>query len=199
MRFLILCEGKETEPNYFRTLYTQKQSDIIIADIEGLGRSTCSLVKYAVRLRKQMEAQKQLDYDRVWVMFDKDDFPDFDQAIILCRDLGYGAAWSNQSFELWYLLHFQYITSDISRKAYIKKLEEIIRNKSGDNKFKYDKADKQLLVLMQKYGDHELAKRHAEKLREIHRHKNSYNLHAPCTTVDLLVKELENPESLLDK
>lgn len=33
------------------------------------------------------------------------------------------AAWSNESFELWYYLHFQYLDTGISRSQYIEKIE----------------------------------------------------------------------------
>ena len=45
-------------------------------------------------------------YQNVWIVFDKDDFDDFDQAIQEAINRGYNVAWSNQSFEYWLYLHF---------------------------------------------------------------------------------------------
>ncbi|WP_293085949.1 hypothetical protein [Okeania sp. SIO3B5] len=47
-RFLIVCEGKETEPNYFRSFLVPK--DVI--DVKGLGQNTISLVKEALKIMK---------------------------------------------------------------------------------------------------------------------------------------------------
>ena len=76
-------------------------------------------------------------FDRVWVVFDRDDFNDFNEAIALAERKGYKAAWSNEAFELWYLLHFIYLDTAISRADYIKKLENEIRRFDGHEKFCY--------------------------------------------------------------
>ena len=46
--------------------------------------------------------------NKVWVVFDRDDFDDFDQAVQEGVERGYQIAWSNQSFEYWLYLHFHY-------------------------------------------------------------------------------------------
>ncbi|WP_367881458.1 hypothetical protein [uncultured Duncaniella sp.] len=42
-----------------------------------------------------------------------------------------------------------------------------------------------------------MQKRRAEKLRRFFEHTLDYKSHKPCTTIDLLVDELEHPENLL--
>ena len=52
--YLIICEGKQTEPNYFNGLKQEinrkygKKVEILISniDIKGTGRNTTDLVKY---------------------------------------------------------------------------------------------------------------------------------------------------------
>ena len=83
VRFLIVCEGERTEPNYFKELVRNKYSEVRSEDIVGEGRSTCALVKGAEKIREKLERQRQLRFDRVWVVFDKDDFNDFNEAIAL--------------------------------------------------------------------------------------------------------------------
>jgi hypothetical protein len=54
--------------------------------------------------------------DVVWVVFDKDDFADnYSNAISLAEAKGMRAAYSNECFELWLLLHFQDQSAPISR------------------------------------------------------------------------------------
>jgi len=197
VRFLVVCEGERTEPNYFKELVKNKYSEVRAEEIVGEGRSTCALVKKTAEIRERLEQQRQLKFDRVWVVFDKDDFNDFNEAIALAERKGYGAAWSNEAFELWYLLHFVYLDAAISRADYISKLEAEIRRFEGFKDFKYRKNDKDFYSLLQKIGNEELAKERAQKLRGFFEHTLDYKSHKPCTTVDKLVEELEHPENLL--
>lgn len=197
IRFLIVCEGERTEPNYFKELVKDRYSEVRSEDILGEGRSTCALVKKTEEIRERLEYQRQLRFDRVWVVFDKDDFNDFNEAIALAEHKGYKAAWTNEAFELWYLLHFIYLDVAISRADYIAKLELEIQRHDGYHDFKYHKNDKSIYPLLQNIGNEELAKARARKLRKFFEHSIDYKSHKPSTTVDLLVNELEHPESLL--
>ena len=98
--FLIVCEGKVTEPSYF------EQFSLATARIEaiGEGKNTLTLVDAAIKLRDEAESA----YDECWVVFDKDDFPsdDFDNAIRKAEANGLQVAYTNQAFEFWLLLHF---------------------------------------------------------------------------------------------
>ena len=115
-RFLIVCEGGKTEPNYFRKFRVPQ----LVVQVEGLGMNTIGLVQRALELREQDE------YDQVWCVFDKDNFPDknFNAAIALASNNGVKVAYSNQSFELWYVLHFHYMDNAIPRTDYMQKLSK---------------------------------------------------------------------------
>ena len=101
-RFLIVCEGERTEPNYFRGFRLSAK----VADIRGLGANTVSLVRETIVLRDAG------DYDSVWCVFDRDSFPlqNFNRALQLAEQNGINVAYSNEAFEIWYLLHFHYTT-----------------------------------------------------------------------------------------
>lgn len=197
VRFLVVCEGERTEPGYFKELVKDKYSEVRSEEIVGEGRSTCALVKRAEELRESLERQRQLTFDRVWVVFDKDDFSDFNEAIALAERKGYGAAWSNEAFELWYLLHFVYLDAAISRADYISKLEAEIRRSDRYKGFRYRKNDAGFYALLRALGNEDLAKSRARKLRGFFKNSVDYKAHKPSTTVDLLVEELEHPEKLL--
>lgn len=198
VRFLIVCEGKKTEPHYFESLIEKHTSAVREVTIEGEGMATIALVKQTKKIRNDLELKNDMRFDRIWVVFDKDDFDDFNDAIRLATKYGFQCAWTNESFELWYLLHFYYLDTAISRDAYIKKLRDAIRKKSGNGTFWYVKGDPNNYYIMQKYGDENLAKRYAIKLRERFSGLD-YASQKPCTMVDKLVKELENPEALLNE
>ena len=197
VRFLIVCEGERTEPNYFKELVKDKYSEVRSEEIVGEGRSTCALVKRTKEIKDKLEHQRQLQFDRVWVVFDTDDFNDFNAAIALAGKIGFMTGWTNEAFELWYLLHFVYLDTAISRIDYITKLENEIRKIIGNKNFNYKKNDSGIYALLQKIGDETQAKQRAAKLRSLFKNTQDYSYYNPCTYVDILVEELEHPENLL--
>lgn len=112
-RILIISEGIKREKSYFESIKKHIQErfrenmilDKVDLDIKGTGRGTMKVVEYALKSRNRHT------YSQVWVVIDKDLFNDFDEAIKKAENEGLSVAWSNQSFELWYLLHFQDVTS----------------------------------------------------------------------------------------
>lgn len=191
VRFLIVCEGTKTEPNYFRALLRNNTSVVI----KGEGQGASDLVDKAVKIKESLEKRNAMSFDRVWVVFDKDDRTDFNKAIDKANKLGFKSAWSNESFELWFCLHFEYLNTPIGRSDYIKKLEGFFSKGKGDNNFKYKKGSSDIYELLKAYGNEDSAKAHAKNLRALYDDDN-YAEHNPCTMVDILVEELEHPEKI---
>lgn len=196
VRFLIVCEGARTEPNYFQALVKYLYSEVRDEEIVGEGRSTCALVKRTIQVKEELERKRQLLFDRIWVVFDKDDFNDFNEAIKLTETYSFNCAWSNEAFELWYFLHFQYLDVGISRHDYIVKLQNEIRKHPGYENYEYKKNDASAYKILNIIGNENFAKQCASRLRSFFE-GDDYKEHKPCTTVDLLVNELENPDKLL--
>ena len=101
--FLIICEGVNTEPDYFNAFRLTSATVKAI----GQGMGTLALVQKAINIKEQ-ERQRGRTYNQNWVVFDKDDFPEnnFNSAILSARQNGFEVAYSNQAFEFWFLLHF---------------------------------------------------------------------------------------------
>lgn len=196
VRFLIVCEGEKTEPHYFEALIKNCISTIREVIIEGEGRATVALVDRAKAIKQELERKNAMAFDRVWLVFDKDNFDDFNEAIRKAKKLGFQCAWSNEAFELWYLLHFAYLDTGIGRNAYVEKLQGFFREKMGDTDFEYKKGNPNIYRLLQKRGSEDLAISHANKLRASYE-GTDYANHKPCTMVDKLVKELKDPKKLL--
>lgn len=114
-RILIVTEGTKTEPYYFQSFRVSSA----FVEIDGAGRNTDSLVEWAIELKKQAAKDKE-PYDQIWCVFDKDSCPlqNFNRALKLADNQGLKIAYTNEAFELWYLLHFDYHTSGISRNQY---------------------------------------------------------------------------------
>lgn len=171
-RFLIVCEGEKTEPNYFQRFRVPQ----VVVQVEGLGMNTVSLVQRAIELREQD------DYDQTWCVFDKDDFLDenFNAAIAVARNNGIGVAYSNQSFELWYILHFDYMKSAITREDYMRILDKKLGHK-------YEKNSTNIYAELR--DSQTTAIRNARQLlNEYHPSKPAKD--DPSTTVHLLVEQL---------
>lgn len=198
IRFLIVCEGAKTEPHYFKSLIKNCISTVREVNIEGEGMATVALVNKTLEIKNDLERRNAMHFDRVWVVFDKDDFKDFNEAIKNADKLGFQSAWTNEAFELWYFLHFEYLDTGVGRADYISKIEEAFRKRMNDPNFRYKKGNPNIYEMLQQYGREDLAKKYAKKLRKLYSDKN-YSAHKPCTMVDKLVEELEHPESLFEK
>ncbi|WP_297438649.1 RloB family protein [uncultured Clostridium sp.] len=188
---LIITEGTETEVNYFEnikniinTKYRKREiQENYPMKVEGKGRSTSVLVNEAIK-RKNRE-----NFSEIWIVFDKDDNTDFDNAIELAKVNNINVAWSNQSFELWLLLHFKDLKVEISRAQYIKELNTIFK-KQKINGGIYNKNISNIFDITYENINSALKRskslrKEQERLGEKHPSKMS-----PGTTVDILVEKL---------
>jgi hypothetical protein len=184
---LIVTEGEKTEPLYFECfpIRTTKVTRII-----GTGRNTDSLVR---ETDKELEKAKKWYFREygiglkdndivVWCVFDKDSFraDQFDNAIESARAKGYHIAYSNEAFELWYLLHYAYYNTATTRDQFKRLL-------TGYLTWPYSKNDpKMYQVLKHRQAD---AIRNARNLLALYdpHHPSRDN---PSTTVFELVEYL---------
>ena len=182
-RYLIVCEGAKTEPNYFKALRQLLPKNIVEIEIKGIGANTLSLVDIAEAVRDKA-SNSDYPFDHVWVIFDRDSFPpdNFDNAIHRAAALGIKAGWSNEAFELWYLLHFEERITGLSRTEFKKKLTNYL----GQT---YKKNATDMYELLQDHGNEDDAMRRANRLHELHS-GNTPSRSNPCTHVNKLVKAL---------
>lgn len=203
LTFLIATEGTQTEPNYFNALKTELEKSNrfnIDISVQGKGKSTTALVG---KVHRQIAFNNQ-EYDRVWVVFDRDEFPDFDEAIQQATEHKINCAWSNESFELWLLLHFKDVPKHTSRKDLCDLLEKAIRNelhkKDPNALYDYSKGDAKIYEHVTTLGNEADAFTRAEALRNNFKDStNTPSSQNPCTLVDKLVLELRNPELTAEK
>jgi hypothetical protein len=171
-RFLIVCEGSKTEPNYFKRFRVAKT----VIEVIGVAANPSKLVQITQNL------QDRDDYDQIWCVFDRDDWTkaDFNQALQTANNQGFQVAYSNEAFELWYVLHFEFLNAAIPRQDYVKKLTAIMEKPYQKNSSSiYDD-----LLERQK-----VAIRNAKQLLQQYEPLNPV-ADNPSTTVHLLVAEL---------
>ena len=120
--YLIVCEGEQTEPNYFKGLKKKinekygSKVDVLIPNIEikGTGENTTALVKYTDKFVNYSNKR----YGQVWVVFDK-----------AIKNCDYNVAWSNPNFELWLLSHFKKVNRYISKDNVLQELSKEFQKK----------------------------------------------------------------------
>jgi len=162
---LIITEGKKTEPLYFEGLkkaVNQKYQGRI--EIVGLGEGANTLT--ILSAAEQMQLRSGNMYRHIWIVYDKDDFPedDFDNTFFRCQELSddsvtYHALWSNECIELWFLLHFEYMQSNLYRGQYIPKLTTYLNSR-------YQKNRTDMFELLYPYLDDAI--RNAKRLLKCH-------------------------------
>ena len=141
-RLLILCEDTKSSRLYLQRFpFDPNQVQI---ECIGTGMSTDTLMEEAIH-RKEKAENAKAPYEAIWVVFDKDDFPlqNFNRAFDLARSHPtIHACWSNECFELWYLLHFCLRNTGIGRN-------EIWREISRYLPQPYDKASDEVFDQLQ--------------------------------------------------
>ena len=182
-RILIVCEGEKTEPNYFRSFQKALPKGVVELEIIGTGDNTLNVVNKAIEERNKKKDTNRA-YDQVWAVFDKDSFPDhrFNEAVFLAKREKVGCAYSNEAFELWYLLHFEFYQNAAVRGHYAKLLSNHLQQP-------YQKNDSNIWSILEEKGDISMAIRRARELSERYS-QNSPAQENPVTHVFRLVEEL---------
>jgi hypothetical protein len=191
--FHIYCEGENTEPEYFKSFPVNTETKVKAV---GLGRSKTALVERTIELLRRdglMKRQTNYDPDRqLWVVFDYDirgdanEVADFNNAIELATKRGIRVAYSNDSFELWFVLHYQFQTAAVTRKEYYGILSSKLNcNYEEEGKTKEFAQSLYAIFLPDQARAIQNAKRlHEGKMNDSHSNQN------PCTIVYQLVEEL---------
>jgi hypothetical protein len=196
-RFLIICEG-ETEEDYFKAF------PVVSAYVKPLakGEQRQKLVESAIREKKKPDYK---DFE-VWVVFDLDITvqttsrkqsieADFDAAVQMAKQHGIKIAYSNDNFELWFLLHYESCGA-CTRTHYYARLTKIwehdLQGASYDNDQNGGKKEKfRLKNYARLLPNQAAAISRAKAMRQSHLEIATLpSKQNPCTTVYDLVEEL---------
>ncbi len=201
---MIVCEGEKTEPNYFKS-FSPIGVEVLI---QGEGKNTKTLLNEAIRLWEEKAKNNEI-YESLWIVMDKDSFPQeyynecflkyesiekklnkkYKNQLNKSSKITINIAYSNEAFELWYLLHFVYWNRGISRTEF----KKLLTKRLGKE---YKKNDPKIYDVLQELGKktnnkqgQDFAMKNAKKLRKLANRKVVYNSN-PSTSVDVLVEEL---------
>jgi RloB-like protein len=175
--FLIVCGAAVTEVKYFESFRASIRIPITVVPIPV---DPYQLVKKARELADKNE------YYQVWCVFDRDPHvnsmkpENFNNAFQNAETYGFYIAYSNECFELWYILHFEFLNTGLPRSDYESKLTKHLGQK-------YKKNDPTMYAKLQKQQP--IAIKHAQKLLANYDQPNPEKDN-PSTTVHLLVQAL---------
>ncbi len=144
--FLIVTNGSETEARYFERI-KRKMPRNALRQIEVDFRQGDPMRT----VDRALEMAGLNCYQHVAVVFDKDDFEHFNNAISKMKaaakrdqkpdeTIEFYTAYSNECFELWMLLHFQEVCAPLGRDSLFDKLRDHVSRIKGQE-YRYDKAD----------------------------------------------------------
>lgn len=188
--YFIVTDTKETEQNYILGL-----RDSFPAHIQGKlvikvwKARTVDLVEKALEM-----ASLHPQFGEPWIIFDRDQVPNFDAIITAAQQQGIHVGWSNPCIEIWFHTYFGSMPThqeSVSCCAgFSKKYKHIVDQT-------YEKADRSIYEKLCKFGNENTAISIAEtKYAE---YKNQCitlpSKMCPCTTVHILVKELKGKVS----
>lgn len=173
---IIVCDGENTEPQYFRHLreFILLDSPIVLRNEDIVGR-WYNRMRTITEWEKIFKSKRRLDsgYAELWCVFDGDpkkDDPNHDNWFVKAvahvdsdkNNNWIKGAYSFEAFEYWLLLHFEPLNWDhIPREDYIRRLNEHLKIYG----IEYDKNKKEITkelfdILM---GDFQLQGRGATK------------------------------------
>lgn len=190
-RVLIVCEGSETEPNYFESLRVDlgvRSADVHICGKE-CGTDPMSVLEYALQLFEQDSS-----FDKIFCVFDKEGTPEREIkykkacSIIDAKNLKkceISYIRSVPSFEYWYLLHFRYTRSPFFAQGK-KSCGDMVVSALKKEFPEYEKSEKNVFKILKPRMD--FAKINAAKsIAEAKINENDN----PTTEAHLLVAALE--------
>jgi hypothetical protein len=214
---IIACEDSVSSPSYFRMIVDNliekkiiTQDSFVIAPHKH--SNPMGVLDDLKRYKKEGKVYK--DFDHRWIVIDRDSQSvnggghskeDFNNALKNAKskksNFNIEVAYANDSFELWYLLHFEYRNSAISRddilSQVIKRLKELDAYKfaklSKDN-IKQENYTRLIFETLKPLQS--VAIRNAKKLLDSYGDEHNPESDNPSTRVHLLVEVLNGLVSL---
>lgn len=181
--YLILTDTNETEKNYFNGLrdsIPDEYKDHLVVKVEK-SKKTAKLVEQAMEL-----SQKYVQYCKPWIVFDRDEVPNFDKLIEEAGMHNIRVGWSNPCIEIWFSAYFGHMPVFATSEECCKKFAVEFKKRTGKI---YSKADKNIYSILNQYGS--VDKAFVTAKSKLMKHKGEYPSKAsPACTVYQLVEEI---------
>lgn len=188
LKTLILCEGKNTEKDYFDRLidFLKLNQTIKTVAVQGVGKQLKTVVQEAGKVKR--------DAEEVWCVVDRESPQSLPESKLLdqlaaAKQKGLFVALSNTCFEFWYLLHFEYTTQSFADCG---EVVSQLKKKHGTEHYGKNSAESKSIATrlanLNQYG--KIAITNAQRVRQHHITIGNSPNATPSTDVDLLVCRL---------
>lgn len=189
--YLIFTDTKGTEGNYINGLKSalpeKLRGRLVIKVIDDI--RTQDLIQEC-----KNKSALYPQYSKSWIMFDRDEVPNFDKIIQNAAKEGICTAWSNRCLEVWFEAYFQDMSYFETSEACWKHFAKVFKQKTGKD---YKKSDVEIYNLLRRYGDEDAAiVRAKNKYNSLKNTKDNPSDMNPCSTVYLLVDEIQRVAKL---
>lgn len=217
--FLIFCEDETSEYEYFKFFETEKVKINIFQNQKNSIENVIKAITYCKNNGIIDCDNNIIDGFEIWCVYDRDTFiedPNFEETKTKFNIASSTAelhkinlAWSNDSFELWILLHLQEIVDNMDsflhRDNYYEFLEDYFKNKENKNErlerilahstFSYKRDLKKRRNFIEVVRNEilpytNIAIRRSKILVTKHSHKEDLTNWCPCTLIHNLVERL---------
>jgi len=207
---IIACEDEVSAPTYFKMIVKKlieakviTQDSFVIADhkhTNPLG------VLHDLKNHKSKHGKNYKEFEHKWIVIDRDiervnggghNKEDFNNAINSAKESKVEVAYMNDSFELWYLLHFDYRTTAILRDEILEKVIEKLKVKNPHKFLKLNSENiKQKnytkMVFDELLEFQEIAIKNAKKLLVSYGDSHNPENNNPSTTIHKLIEILNS-------
>jgi hypothetical protein len=185
---LIICEGRNTEPEYIKDFARDKKHYLVeCVTIKGVGVPK-TIVDRALQEKGQLQKQAKKSGDsfdkiyEIWCVSDKDEHPRVPEEMQRAKDNGLKYVLSNPCIELWGYLHYSQNDAPTHRHDMQHMLTEVMPgyNHSQGAKFDYENMK----------DGYASAVIRAEELMSRRRNENSPNAN-PSTNMHELMESIQ--------
>jgi hypothetical protein len=182
--FYIFCEGKKTEPYYFKRLIASLSFPLKLARVQCVDSEHTDLVGL-VRDAMSHRNQTGSPDDEYWIVVDKDGYPKHPEGFDTARANKIKIAFSSICFEFWLVLHCIYRTP--AKEC----CRDLIRDILADYIPDYEKNRADIFDLVSCENGLAKAIRNARRFRADHGNESiPVYKRNPYTDVDILVVSL---------
>ncbi|MBN1839923.1 MAG: RloB domain-containing protein [Campylobacterales bacterium] len=208
---IIACEDEASAPTYFKMLVAQlKSSRKITPDSFVIANHTnthpTGILEDLKSHKCRFSGKTYKDFRHKWIVIDRDkeringgghSTEDFNNALMQTKRLKVEVAYANDAFELWYLLHFNYVDSAISRDDLLIKVIEKLQARNASKFVQLDKdtikqADFTKLIFDELHALQETAIKNATRLMAFHGESHNPESDNPSIAIHKLVELLNS-------
>lgn len=193
-KIFVWSHTEKAEIEYFQGFKNHLESHRLMPKREIFWKPQ-ELIKFVINWKNSDSKFSEKDKDQVWCIFDVDDFykenpENFLEHIKLAEEDGVKIAFVNECFELWILLHFEKVGTQIRRGKEIEKRIQKLFEKNNLGNFQKNQDIFKALLPFQKQAIDNAHKLLKVDYKNINWRSVLSDDGNPSTTIHLLIEEI---------